>query len=442
MTNAPTAMRRSGGTSHWTYPAILLTTNRRVPRDTAVAWDALAVTNEWPTWAELRRRVDERYRAAGAKALVQCIDCLEERLGRGWPRKQTEKRGWFPGELLMLGNHVAALPGFLSFVLRLNSVASEATFEPVLQELKRGVTTDGWRHVLLQLEVSRAWKSTSDSITFEPEIPSTPRKADLRIRAARTFLVETTSLSRSVDDRRWEEQEHVLWMKIQAIQDRTETRIDVELADDPDPEHVEPWLIDVERVAGELTPGDSRAVDSDVGHATVQSALNEDPGSTFHGSPRTTDGWRRLARVFAEKAHQSFGEEPVWLRVDALDGFFQLTEWPSMSWPDRITRLSEATSYTLDGADHIAGLVLSSAAGVAIGATDAAKVDERFDTDAGTGLRRLIAPHVARETAVIPLRPAAAAERRLWAKAYSTEPTWLDEDLRSAEMPPLSEFLP
>lgn len=150
----------------------------------------------------------------------------------------------------------------------------------------------------------------------------------------------------------------------------------------------------------------------------------------------------RLARMLVEKAHQSFGEEPVWLRVDALDGFFQLTEWPSMSWPDRITRLSEATSYHLDGADHIAGLVLSSAAGVAIGATDAAKVDQRFETDAGTGLRRLIAPHVARESAVIPLHPAAAAEHLLWADEYLTEPTWLDEDLSSAGMPALYEFHP
>ncbi|MFC6155647.1 hypothetical protein [Kribbella jiaozuonensis] len=374
-------------------------------------------------------------------AVARCIDMLEGHLGKSWPRKQVERRGWLPNELLMLGHHVAALPAFLTFALRVDSVTVEPTFEEVLQDLKRGVDTATWRHVLLQLEVSRAWEAASETITFEPRIADAPRKADLRIRASRTFLVETTSLSRSMADRRWEELEHSLWMRIQSIQARTGALIDVEMAVDVAPDALEAWLIEVERVASKTSQDRPTIVTSDVGQASIRRDQNNDPGSTFHGSLRTTDGWFRLARTLVDKARQSSGEEPVWLRVDALDGFFQLTEWPSLSWPERVSRLSEATHYALEGADHLAGLVLSSSKGVAIGATNATQVDNRFDAESGTGLRRLIAPHVARETAIIPLNPAADAEHRVWADAYSAEPDWLDEDLGLAGMPPLAEFV-
>lgn len=399
------------------------------------------VTSEWPTWADLRARSEERYGTAGAAAVVQCIDTLEMHLGRGWPRKQIDRCGWLPSELLMLGQHVAALPAFLSLALRLGSVATEPTFEDVLRHLKRGVDTSTWRHMLLQLEVDRAWQATSEAVTFEPHIADAPTRADLRIRASRTFLVETTSLSRSRADRRWERLEHELWLRIQGIQATTGTLIDVEMTADMDVEVIEAWLVEIERAAGDTARDLPAIVPSAVGQASIRRDRAGDSGSTFHGGLRTTDGWFRLARTLVEKARQSKGEEPVWLRVDALDGFFQLTEWPSMSWPDRLTRLSDATSYALKGADHLAGLVLSSSKGVALGETNAAQVDNRFDAANGTGVRRLVAPHVARETAIIPLGPAATEEQNAWADAYSAEPAWLDEDLGLVGLPPLAEIV-
>jgi hypothetical protein len=60
----------------------------------------------------------------------------------------------------------------------------------------------------------------------------------------------------------------------------------------------------------------------------------------FVGAAVTRDGWHRLGRAVHAKARQSSGALPVWLRIDALDGFFQFTEWPALEWPERIKRVA------------------------------------------------------------------------------------------------------
>jgi hypothetical protein len=83
--------------------------------------------------------------------------------------------------LALLGFHAAALPQFLALVTRLKAAASEPTFEEILRAVKRGVTGDGWRHALLQLEVNRALREPGTSISFEPEISGSTNRADLMI---------------------------------------------------------------------------------------------------------------------------------------------------------------------------------------------------------------------------------------------------------------------
>jgi hypothetical protein len=249
----------------------------------------------------------------------------------------------------------------------------------------------------MQLEVSRAWRGRDVSIVFEPAIVGSERRADLEItRKPRTFLVETTSLSRAADDLQREAFEHELWQLVKRIESRTDARIDVQLSDDFEANGVEGWLHEIEEIARSVVGQRARVVESAVGRAEIWSAQGRSVETVFNGGLQVTDGWRRLARTLHGKARQSAGEQPVWLRVDALDGFFQLTGWPRMSWSDRIERLADAAQSVVAGFDHVAGIVLSSSASVAIGATEPAQVDERIDTERGTGLRRLISDHVVR----------------------------------------------
>jgi hypothetical protein len=167
------------------------------------AWHPLVVHATGPSWDLLRQRVARsRCSLEGAAALDQAIDSLEQLLGPSWPRRQYERHGWWPGELNLLGFHVAALPQFLALVTRLLTAAQELTFSTVLQALKRGVTGDGWRHAMLQLEVARALRGPGTCITFEPAILGSSNRADLLVArpGGSSFLVETTTLARAKAD--------------------------------------------------------------------------------------------------------------------------------------------------------------------------------------------------------------------------------------------------
>jgi hypothetical protein len=142
------------------------------------------------------------------------------------------------------------------------------------------------------------------------------------------------------------------------------------------------------------------------------------------------------------KARQSAGSLSAWLRIDALDGFFQLTEWPTLDWPERIRRVATTLQRDLAaaGAAHLAGVVLSSGAATAPGATNPAAENQTVHTDHGSGMRRLFAAQVVREMVVIPLRPDAFPEQARWVAAYSAEPEWLLDDLAGCAFPRLDAF--
>jgi len=160
------------------------------------------------------------------------------------------------------------------------------------------------------------------------------------------------------------------------------------------------------------------------------------PASSFVGATATQGGWYRLGRALHRKVCQSAGAVPVWLRVDAVDGFFQSTEWPTLSWSERVDGVAARLRYFAGvDAGHVAGLVLSSGSAVALNADDPAVENKTVHTKHGTGLRRLLADHVARETVVIPLRDDATTEQNEWAVAYSSEADWLRRDIAEKGFP-------
>ncbi|MGH3627744.1 MAG: hypothetical protein ACRDRL_09940, partial [Sciscionella sp.] len=55
------------------------------------------------------------------------------------------------------------------------------------------------------------------------------------------------------------------------------------------------------------------------------------------------------------------------------------------------------------------------------------------------GLRRLLAPHLVRESLIVPLRDEGVELASVWAKAYGSEPAWLDQDLASLGLPALAD---
>jgi hypothetical protein len=343
----------------------------------------------------------------------------------------------------MHGAHRSALPQFLAFATRLQAVVDEPTFAPVLSTLRKGVTTSGWRHVLLQLEVARAARRLAVSASFEPNVPGGDRKADLLLNdgVAPNQLVETMTLLRAVPDMDWHDYEDSLTRAMFSVEHEHGVSTAMLLTNHMDEVETETWLTQITEAAARVrATGISETVEASGNTVAVHAQSLELGMARFTGASWFTDGWRRLGRALREKARQSAGPMPAWLRIDAADGFFQFTDWTKHSWPDRICELRDAVAREgLDDLTHLQGVVLSCGSAVCLGATDPQQEDRDAEAAGAVGLRKLLAPHLVRETFIIPLRDEAGSWAVRWHEAYRTEPVWLDDDLAALGLPPFAK---
>lgn len=399
----------------------------------------------WASWADLDELVDGGgLTAEGRRATRLVLRDLHELLGPTWPRRQQAAFGGLPGDLRLFASHAAVLPRFLNLALRLPASLAEPTFAPLRTALGRGLTRTDWRHLLLQLEVARLGAAAGRRARFEPAIAGTLRSADVVLEGAgsqRPLVVETTSLFRSVRDLTHHAYEERLGWSLVAIEQRHGVFIETRLAAHDDEAGTAALLGRIDAAAADVRrTGTPQTLSGPAGTATIRPEPLTEPMTTFAGAVHKEDGWRRLARALTEKARQTSGAGAAWIRIDALDGLFQFTDWRGHSWSDRVDRLAAALQATVADAAHVAGIVLSTGPATAPGAVDPSAEDLTATTTAGIGLRRLLAPHVVRETFVVPLGPAVSDQVTVWTAGYAGEPAWLDEDLTAAGLPPLSAW--
>lgn len=400
---------------------------------------------DWATWAALDELVDGGGLTTDGRRVARLVlEGLRELLGPTWPRRQQAAFGGLPGELRLFASHAAALPQFLNLALRLRAALDEPTFAPLRTALVRGLTRSDWRHLVLQLEVARLGAATGLRARFEPRIAGTARSAHVvlgELEKQPRLLVETTSLFRSVPDLAHQTYEQRLGWAMRGIEQRHGVFLQMELTAHDDEDGTATWLGRIDAAAAVVRrTGTPQTVSGPAGTATIWAEAPTEPWTTFAGAAHGEDGWRRLARALFGKARQTSGASAAWIRIDALDGFFQFTDWRGHSWTDRVDRLAAAAQATVAGADHVAGIVVSSGPATALGARDPTAEDVTATTTAGVGLRRLLAPHVVRETFVIPLQPAVSDQMTVWSTGYAGEPAWLDHDLTAAGLPLLSAW--
>lgn len=396
---------------------------------------------EEPSWDALEAlAIGHGLTEAGENAVRAAFDILHDALGPSWPKRQHATRGWIPSELLMCGWHTAALPLFLAFATRLKEASTEPTFSPVLAGARRGLDVADWRHLLLQLETARGGRTMGMGGTFEPPLRGGTRSADVRLVGTNAeLLVETTTLFRSDSDKEWEDYERQLSWSIIEIEHRYGVFAETVMTDHPDDAGINALLVAADDAAQETRrTGLPQLVEVPGVRITVATEHRASSTATFAGAERRGDGWRRLARALRDKARQSAGPTPIWLRVDALDGFFQFTDWHALPWTERVERVANALRTTLAGADHVAGVVLSSGLAVGLGATDAAIEDAGVRLGSDAGLRRLIAPNLIRESVIVALRMDSLPAADQWYDAYDREALWLDEDLCALGLPSVS----
>ena len=397
-----------------------------------------------PTWSLMHYLAETSSLSREGKAAVaHLFDRLEARLGRSWPRRLYAKRGHLFPEFVGFSGNVAVLPRLLTFAVQLEAVAEEPTFSSVLRVLKREPSGTDWQHVKLQLEVARTARAAGWGAEFEPSIPGSARKGDLLLAVGEEdrVLVETTTLFRSSEDMSAESFEDALQEHIGVIERQHCVHAIVDLIQRLDMDATNDWLEAIEAAAAEVqATGEAREVDGPGG--VVRLEVGEVPMGTtlFSGVPRERDVSHRLGAAVAGKGRQTEGPYAAWLRIDARDGLFGFTEWSRMPPSERAAMLAETMRPYTDGHEHLQGIICSSGAANSLGATDPSIEGAYAETDDGYLVRRLLAPHLVRETIIVTLRPAAFDMAGAWAHAYAGEPAWLDHDLAALDLPPLASF--
>ncbi|SFH73427.1 hypothetical protein SAMN05421678_1342 [Actinopolymorpha cephalotaxi] len=253
-------------------------------------------------------------------------------------------------------------------------------------------------------------------------------------------MVETTTLGRGDTDLEWEAYEHRIREVVTALEIRCNVQITLELVTHANQVETAEWLEAIALSARSGNATDARIVQSSVGTAQVLPPGYPSPQRTFTGARIARNGWHRFGRVLQAKVRQSAGPAPVWLRIDALDGLFQFTDWAKLEHAERVGELAAGVRDNLGDIRHLAGIVVSSGLAVALGSTDHTAENRTALTPDGYGIRRLVNAHTVRETIILALHDDAISERDWWAAAYSAEPDWLRRDLAERGFPQLETF--
>jgi hypothetical protein len=347
--------------------------------------------------------------------------------------------------MLQFAFHEGALVQFLALFTRLRGAAKDPTFASVLEGLRRGATVSDWRHALLQLEVGRAAAASGIRHSFEPYVPGSHSKADVRLELtdSRIIHVETTTLRKWQNDIETDLYEEQFQARLASIEQHFGVNIITGLQSRLDVSDTTQWLTQVSVAAEHVAAtGSPRLVQSEAGWVRIQVEDPQPNMPLFTGILRDGDSRFHLARTLRRKARQSAGPIPTWIRVDVLDGLFQFTPWAQLKGVERVATIAETLRAELAGSDHVQGVICSSGIAASIGATDR-RVEEYLDaTEHGVALRRLTSFHLARETIVVPLNGDSSEMVAAWTRAYSMEKSWLDDDLAAGGLPPIEAWRP
>src|SRR5258706_11069395 len=108
---------------------------------------------------------------------------------------------------------------------------------------------------------------------------------------------------------------------------------------------------------------------------------------------------RRLVARIRDKANQTEGASPVWLRIEDLAGLWMMLS--EMTLEQKLAMLTPILQSELDPLLHIAGIVLSPGAAWST-ASAAESVRETWRAGGATALRRPLPGHRERETIIVP----------------------------------------
>ncbi len=417
----------------------------------------------------MRPPADAAVAPAGRPVLRWAVDVLRDLFGETWLADNATKSKTVP--LLQLDwwplSNPRAVIRILELAARVALVRQHGAARPLLEQARwvgpnRESVMGAFGHLCVALEVAAFAITSGWSVAYEQPLPS-GRRPDLWLRRnGLEFLVELTITGFDREFRMLEGWKEKLRQAFFAIEARhnvdTTRRIDAVLDD----KQTVQWLAEVD-TAARLTAADGipRTVRLKGAVAEVLPEGQRPTSTVSTGPAQFHDVWGRVAVRLEEKAKQTRGGPPAWLRIDDVGAMFKLSDWSAAPLPDRLAQLAHNVGVALSDAPHVRGVILSdgdqSAATGAAGETawsDSGDPTTRMShggprrSQLGGGpaaMRRILPGPRQRLTFVVPtehpqvLLPAGVdLEPGLW---YENEPTWLDGALRELGHPALQTIM-
>ncbi len=386
-------------------------------------------------WTNVGECLDRANRSdAYDRAARWALETLQGRLGGNWLSRATAKGGGkAPFGLHLLGSHTLALVDALEWALRLELSDECNGSADFLRDLLRDPRPGRILHSRSQLTVAGLAQRLGWQVELEPSGegrapgdlalsgPSGPLLAEIRV-------LTQSSLGRS---------------QFEAVEDGADWLFKLAVMHNV-------WIGG--QLARHPTAVERRAIEQFVESEAPRAQTGQRPRLSLDGialelsdrdhadraltsPPVHEELFRRMVRVIADKVLRMRASEAQWLHVTALTGLWAFTEWGRSPLEEKLPVMASALAAAL-GDTRPEGIVLTSAAGVALGGVSCETVRGR----SGIGLRRAIHPLRARETLVMPFHPAARLGSEDWLALNDAEAGWLDWALQQRCLPPVSEF--
>jgi len=372
---------------------------------------------------------------AGKLAGVWALKVLEEVLGPRWPEDIFDSAGSVPSEVFGFA-YAYEFARLLELALRLTMLRSTPGYGKVRRDLRRDHRHERRHHSMIQLEIAGLAMRLGLDPAMEVAIADGGGPADVRFTTTNgTIAAETRVVLRDASSRAAEADWDRLTTGLLPLEANHGVVFGGGLDFVPAGSELEELLAGLDDSARQVaSDGETRTFRHRAGSIDVipDSRASE---ATLRGPRQASNGWPRIASVLRDKAAQAERTNATWLRVDVLDGLWQLTEWSRGGMAEKTERLSGAVTEVL-ASSGLSGAIFTSGAGLVVGSVEEMTF---YAADGALGQRRLVPPMRARETIIVPLRPDAQSQASMWRDLYESEPDWLPWALSECGLPSLDE---
>lgn len=284
---------------------------------------------------------------SGKAAGLWALDVLERKLGSDWPVRVYEATGSSPSEVFAFA-YAAEFGKLLELALRLTALEAVSGCGGVRTELRSDLRHERRHHSSLQLEVAALAHELGWTTAMEARgSPDTPPADVVFAGPAGEIRVEARVVLRDDPSRAATD----YWDSISARLLEVEATFGVVVSGGIDefvPQQALGMLFEAIRRSAPRVAASKVSESVGCGFGRIRVLPDgQAEGASFSEPRSTSNGWPRLALILGDKAAQAERSHASWLRLDVLDGLWQLTEWAASSLPSKTDQLASAIRATL-----------------------------------------------------------------------------------------------